>query len=1734
MKKMVFIVTSILVVVCVSIFLAYQFQKDKEYTFNKDGYILVSNVEETASKYYFSAGSSYQEKYPAKIVFTDIDQNKVVSDNTSFVHYTDGSISVLKKSAILDLSNVSGDLVNYYNLFIDTELSKIDISYRAESSNGTYEFTNFVVKVSDSKYLLVGNNMTLRIGEEDAVTINGYLELSIVEGDIILLENQEVSYKTVSSDARILFDESTYLNLQDHGIYHDDERVITLEELTIDSDDNIQIIPEPEEEVEETPTPSPTTTPTPTASAPSGTITLPGGSTGTGGNDTTGDNDDNPIEDTSEDPVFSVESLGVTANKVDAEITVTDNDSLLYGARTIRIVEVDTGRTVYQVEETTGNYQFNITVESLNPETNYMLIITADYIKNGIMYTRDFVSKSFRTESIGLNLNKEYFTDTSLHFTVTAEDYSNIRTAQVMLLNESDEVLQTIDIDGALAKKEPIPLDFTDLTPNTKYKIEFDNFLYDGAIIVNQVPVIQEFITLKTRPTLGTPSYVLDKREGAVTLQVDQISDEYQGIESYRYEVYDARTLNESSEPVKIITKSNNSDTQVYMDEQFLFRGVPYVYRLIVDFNDNEKIVEIDTGFSNIFKMDGVTFPTITFDESEVTFERIEGMIEIHADNNTVSLDPSTPITIIYQDSVGNKTTVTTANSLTIPFQASGLRANETYTISVYATVNLQDGNPPLESCYIGSVYVQTKEPDPFVLESKINTDEVQNAFYITAKLSNEIDVDTTLEANTLTGITFNLYEGRNTTGRLVRSVKSVDRNTEPYQSDLKGEYYDQEFVINPNFFGLKNQDLTAEYYTIVVEEAYDYTPYKNEFEIKQNIITVKANGFVPDLPTDPSRTISISPIYNMYAEENYREDLDAETIVGYNATANYDNSRNYAKTFNYYLHDAEGNIIASLKDLPTLADGTVPTATFYVKDGTSMATADNDFRRGNEYYISYEAFLDLNGDGVSETKYPLPNEDGSEVVLTSSRFAPPKQQAKFKFYLSTTSENTMTWKYQFSDVDHSLVTNQVYAQLNGFDFNNYPINETIGDEWQTITIERVADGYVGLYVNQSLDKKTIQMRTLVYQQFESPSELAPLQYEMTLGKNRLNIDIVNASQNIDSVNRIAALKLTFSVDGKEPIILDRRPLENNGVTIDLSEIGEFMDETIHLKVEAYYDTGVAGFDTTGYHTLQRIVDKNGGGEYLQINVENNLSLQDTTNGIVYESIFTEDTLELNNLVDNRQKTLELEITESGIIYNYDTIMLKKVDVTTLTSSSSNTFTFHTIIPGVSLINDEGRYDIAAALKYAEVKIQLFGADASPIQDDTIYLDLYETNDAGTTENKITRIAIPISNLDRTVVIPNLVPNTNYLFKLYAVIEIDGEYREEQLYDSDDQTNEKSYYFKTLNEIGIDDLTYAFDAVSYEEKYITVSYSVDRIVGYDEIRYDLYEVDDITGEQKRVDLDIETDVLFKYQMTKKIAAAPGSIFQMGKTYILKITPVSKVTIGGEEREMILDVVDDFEISIPRFQNAFVGITKSIINDETLEFKVSIQDIYKVVVNGNYTVRFEDYNGSDITPNEYRNVEYSINDLNRTFRLTGLEKGAKYTIIVTTYQDLENNITSATKREVRLTANTLSETGIDLGDVYTSVNADYRSKIDLSFYNSYQLNYVNVLRYSIYSLTGYASDNYVEFTPTMKTEDGTSYYVFTLPDNLPSTGIYYLELQFLHVDENGEVLLEQRSIEHNYQ
>ena len=133
------------------------------------------------------------------------------------------------------------------------------------------------------------------------------------------------------------------------------------------------------------------------------------------------------------------------------------------------------------------------------------------------------------------------------------------------------------------------------------------------------------------------------------------------------------------------------------------------------------------------------------------------------------------------------------------------------------------------------------------------------------------------------------------------------------------------------------------------------------------------------------------------------------------------------------------------------------------------------------------------------------------------------------------------------------------------------------------------------------------------------------------------------------------------------------------------------------------------------------------------------------------------------------------------------------------------------------------------------------------------------------------------------------------------------------------------------------------------------------------------------------------------------------------------------------------------------------------------------------------------------------------------------------MVVTTYVDKENNLTNIEKLDTVYAKTTLDDSGIDIGDVYTSMNATANSKVDLLFYNSYKLTYINQIRYSIYNLSGYAQDGNMAFIPTQMTSSNGTYYLFTLPDTLPAGGIYYIEAQFLH----DGTIIKTVSVEHNY-
>lgn len=1722
--KAAFIVISVILMIGIVFYLAFDKENKQYKEFTKDGYIFSSaneNDSNASVKYYFNSGSKYKAKYPSSIIFTDIDGSEVSVEDNGIVHYLDGSVSVLKKSVIINTDDLGSKNLKYYNIFNQTILENKDGVYTTNNSNNKVSFSNFIIKVSDTRFLLVSKNLKL-VTDSVEKNISGYLELNIVDGNIVRLENQEVSMQTIASNSYINLGSVVKLDLSNNKIYYDSKERFSLSELVINSDDNIPIIVDDE------------------ADAADNNSNNSGKDTSNTGNSTgidVGTDDDKDTEEVEDSvdnlPGFIVASMEVASNKLDAVVKITDNSNMLIGNVSTKVVETNSGKVVYSREDSSGTFSLDISIENLNPNTGYTLIINSDYIKDSITYNRDFLIKSFRTELLGISMIKNYYTDSVLSFIVNAESYSNIKSADVLLLDSDDKVIKTVSVDGEHARSGADVI-FDNLSANTSYKVVMANFLYEDVVISNGFEITIDCKTLKNKPTFGEISSAINKKSGLFTLKANNVSDVNNGIQSYKYEVYDARVIaDENAVPVVTIDKNTLGSVDVKVDDTAIFRGVPYTFKLIAEFYDNEKYVEYESDYSSVFKMDGVQFPTLRFDSSEITFEKIDGILTIIDEGNTISLDDSL-ITIVYTNSIGVSKSVTSNGNLSIPLSLNNLRANETYTISAYTTVNLQDGNSVINNCFIGSVIEKTAETKSLVANYSVNYDSITNAFSVNTILGTSGGIDNSLEANTLTGLVFNLYTGQTTSGTLVKSVKKVDRNLSPYNSDLKETYYDKSFLITPDFFGVKNSDMHEEYYTIEITGAYDYTDYKNNIPITRQSVSVKSNGFIPDLPPDINNSMEVNAIRNKDAGDKYRSDLKSDTVVGYKVKASYDNSRLYAKYLKYYIYDNKTNepINPEGKIVEVGSAGTIDYAEFYLNDGTDFGVTDDSFTRGNEYYFVYEAYLDLNFDGVAETVYPYRGAE-TGVLLKSEVISPSKQEPTFELYPSISTTNSITFKYKFSDIDNAMSTDELYAKIDGVEKSNVTIEQTTTD-YKTITFSNLSKGNLSIEASQALIKKdgSVKRKALVYQYFDSIFGMKQLQFHAVTDVNRVIISIVNYDDNIQYTSRIAALKITFT-SGGQTIVKDNVPLDYDSVTMDLAQIKEFINQDVTIGVQAYYDTGITGFDITGSKlALQTIIKDGVGGEYLTINSSNNLKGDASANGSVYNMDFNPNSIVLNNLSNSRTKVLASTCNQTGIVYNYENIIAKKLDLSTITGDGTQMINFDTIVPGVSLLNEQERLNISTTLRTAQINLRFYGADASKIKDNKFYVELYETNESGTTSNFVNSTEVIVVGTDNTVNLNNLNPKTQYFIKLYAYVFDGVNFVKTQLYDIDYKNNTKIYYFSTLSTVGITNINARYLATTYSEKNIRIAYNLTQIVGYDKIKYTLYKYEtDENGIVQKIPVTetITDDVIFSKSMVKNIPCPPGSSFNFDQLYNLVITPIVYVTIDGQQVEVELDDNTNYDFYLYQLRSPFIGIVGTATEDSGLNFKISVSDIHKVIVNGTYTIKVIDNKGVDVTPDKYKYVEYSINSLNNTIILTNLERACEYKIIVTTYIDRKNNMIDIERYESTYSKSTLDDSGIDLGDLYTAMNSSSKSKIDLLFYNSYKLTSIGNIRYSIYNFSGYAQDGTIPFIPSQIASGDDNYYLFTLPETLPKTGLYYVELQFLYEDR----IVKTASIEHNY-
>ena len=189
-KKGLLIIIPVIAVIGIMFFLGIKKYNESFNNFQYDGYVIDNTANATSSSYYFNKDAKYKVSPTRNMVSFDNSDNVEVSiSDDSFLHFNDGSVSVFKKSVVLNLEELSQPVVHYYNIYNGTVFTKIGNTYQINYLSQKLVFNNFLVKVSDTKYMLVGNDITIQHGDKTERVTDGYVEFIYLDGNIVRLKN---------------------------------------------------------------------------------------------------------------------------------------------------------------------------------------------------------------------------------------------------------------------------------------------------------------------------------------------------------------------------------------------------------------------------------------------------------------------------------------------------------------------------------------------------------------------------------------------------------------------------------------------------------------------------------------------------------------------------------------------------------------------------------------------------------------------------------------------------------------------------------------------------------------------------------------------------------------------------------------------------------------------------------------------------------------------------------------------------------------------------------------------------------------------------------------------------------------------------------------------------------------------------------------------------------------------------------------------------------------------------------------------------------------------------------------------------------------------------------------------------------------------------------------------------------------------------------------------------------
>lgn len=863
-KFFLILISTITLLVVLSIGMIF-LTKENTKSFKKGGYIIASGKADDSIKYYFEEGEVYKTNINNELVFKNTSGEKVNVKVDNFVHYSDGGIKFLKNGVIMDVESINSNIVPYYNITNKSILEYSKKSYYIEALDKTLSFNNIVGKISDDKYIFAGVNVKLQLSGSNEVVTGDYFEVTYIEDGVIRVENQEVSYQTTAENSFVLVNDNIRIDLGTKKIYYDNEERVSLNQMTIDGNENIPI-----ESIDKEDNGNKGDNKGDNKGEDgNNTGNNTGGNTGdnTGGNtgDNTGDNNnpnDNAGDNTGDNTggntggkrsaTVDLVKANVGVTDISADFIVNDLDNSLEGV-TIRIINTDTGMEEYSVTFDKSvisekNGEISINPSSLSPESNYILSVV-DSSKSDIQYFQ----KLFRTDELGVSLEKKFLSSDAISYEAVFKDGTKVRSAKITLYDKDGNVVgEPIIVD----KDSPNAL-FENLTSNTAYRVVLDDVTLDNLQYNKVYSIRHEVATLKKTPYLEGLVTEVDDTTNTFTAYVKNVVDEDESIKKYYYYIYKADDITidniDTIEPVKIIEKTDNGKVNINIDNDKILPKTNYKFKVIAEYYDNEKYGEYETELSDNFILSGK--PTVDYipDTERTTFNKIVGKVIIKDENCTVPINGRNCSSVKWYNNnfsieykVINSTEKRTIegvkfnpNTLEYELEVDSLIANTEYVFNLYGDVDLLDGKGLRKGYLIGTFRTSTSSIDILTVDTWVQN---ESTFEDLVNVSARITSSNENMANSINNITFRLYAG-DTVNQLKAGVIIDPLATKTVSGNLKDEYYNNLFTINTlDTFGITGK--TIEETVIEDEKEVIKTTYLTALEVLKNMTDGKLQKY--------------------------------------------------------------------------------------------------------------------------------------------------------------------------------------------------------------------------------------------------------------------------------------------------------------------------------------------------------------------------------------------------------------------------------------------------------------------------------------------------------------------------------------------------------------------------------------------------------------------------------------------------------------------------------------------------------------------------------------------------------------------------------------------------------------------------------------------------------------------------------------------------------------------------